>query len=228
MCDESGIAFVRSHVTRTEIEGKEIVEVGSLDVNGSVRPELERLEPLSYLGVDIASGPGVDELCDVTDLVKRYGESRFDVVIATELMEHVREWRGAITNMKRILRPGGTLVLTTRSHGFKLHGFPWDYWRYEPDDLRSIFSDFTNVEIERDPEAPGVFLKARKPSTEFREADLSGIALHSVARGGRTTDIGRRDEIMLRLRFARLRIRNAARSRLGSARRRLWDRRSSR
>lgn len=207
MCGHGVIDFVRDRLNRTDVEGCCVLEVGSLDVNGSVRPDIESLGPARYVGIDIVHGPRVDEICDVGQLVDRYGADSFDIVVSTELLEHVRDWKGAITNIKRVLRPGGIVIITTRSLGFPLHGYPWDYWRYEPDDLAAIFSDFVDVEIERDPEAPGVFIRARKPSDRRPETPLAGIALHSVACNGRTAQLSRFDDLQLRLRFARRRMR---------------------
>jgi hypothetical protein len=42
-----------------------------------------------------------------------------------------------------------------------------------------IFRDFEIIRLEADWDAPGVFLKARKPM-DWRSADLSGIALYSI------------------------------------------------
>jgi SAM-dependent methyltransferase len=207
VCGSGVIDFVRERLNRTEVEGRSVLEVGSLDVNGSVRPDVEALEPARYLGVDIAPGPRVDEICDVRHLVDRYGAESFDILVSTELLEHVRDWKRAITNMKRVLRPGGILVITTRSLGFPLHGYRWDYWRYEPEDFAVIFSDFDDVTIEQDPEAPGVFIKARKPLDRRPETPLDNIALHSVARNGRTAKLSMVDDLQLRLRFVRRRLR---------------------
>src|SRR5207247_2308266 len=61
MCHESCIDFVASRLSAEEIQGSDVLEVGSRDVNGSVRPVVERARPASYLGVDIEAGPGVGE-----------------------------------------------------------------------------------------------------------------------------------------------------------------------
>jgi SAM-dependent methyltransferase len=183
-----------------------VLEVGALEVNGSTRPVIEALAPASYVGVDIEPGPGVDVLCDVRELNERYGENVFDIVVSTELAEHVRDWRSAFANMKRVLRPGGTILITTRSRGFPIHGHPWDYWRYEPEDMERIFADFEILTIERDPEAPGVFVKARKPQDSFPFAQLEDIELFSVVSGRRTRHLGTWAGLMFRLRFVPTRI----------------------
>jgi len=206
MCNLSGIAFVRNQLSAPEVAGSRVLEVGALDVNGSVRPVIEQLGPASYLGVDIAPGPGVDELCDVTDLVNRYGEDTFDIVISTELVEHVEDWRAAFQNMKRVLRPGGTIVVTTRSRGFPIHGYPWDYWRYEPEDMERIFADYDELTTARDDEAPGVFIKARKPTHASADAPLGDVALFSVVAGKRTLRVRRSADLVFRLGFLPARL----------------------
>lgn len=201
MCNASCIGFVRAQLSSDDVRAKSVLEVGALDVNGSVRPVIEALEPASYIGVDIEWGPRVDELCDVTMLTERYGADTFDVVVSTELAEHVRDWRAAFTNMKRVLRPGGTILVTTRSRGFPVHGYPWDYWRYEQEDMEKIFADFDEVAIERDPEAPGVFVRARKPTAPVETASLADIDLFSVVEGKRTLEITAWADRLFRLRF---------------------------
>jgi SAM-dependent methyltransferase len=188
MCHASCIDFVASQLSADEIQGSDVLEVGSRDVNGSVRPVVERARPASYVGVDIEEGPGVDELCDATELVSRFGAEQFDVVLSTELLEHVRDWREAVTQMKEVLRPGGTLVITTRSRGFGVHAYPHDYWRYEPEDMQRIFGDLQIESLERDPTRPGVFMKAQKPPA-FEAAQLDDVALYSIIRQERALEV---------------------------------------
>lgn len=170
------------------IAGKKVLEAGSMDVNGSVRPLIEWHRPAEYIGVDIASGPGVDRICDVTALIDQFGPDRFDIVLATELMEHVRDWRTAVHNLKTVCKPGGTIILTTRSKGFPYHGYPFDFWRFETDDMKEIFRDCDIKKIEKDA-AKGVFLKAVKPDN-FVEQDLSGYELYSIVAGKKARELG--------------------------------------
>ena len=195
MCHRSVTAFFRAELTTPEIAGRRILEVGSRDVNGTVRPILISLGARDYVGVDLEPGPGVDRVCDVTHLASLFDEGSFEVVVSTEMLEHVRDWRSAVSNLKRVLAPGGLLVITTRSFGFPYHDYPGDFWRYELDDIRGLFGDFEILKLVADPGAPGVFLKARKPAG-FREVDTSSMGLFSVVRAERSRgDVGTEEEI---------------------------------
>ena len=183
MCNTTGIDFGARVLTAERIAGKDVIDVGALDVNGSLRPVVEPLGPARYLGVDIEMGPGVDEVVAAEGLVARYGRESFDVVITTEMVEHTRDWQTVMTNLKGILRPGGLLLLTTRSKGFRFHAYPYDFWRYEPSDLRAIFSDLDIITIEQDTDAPGVFMLASRPESFVEQRPT--VALWSIITGRR-------------------------------------------
>ena len=163
----SVLAFVASALTAADVAGKRVVETGALDVNGSAREAVERLGPASYLGTDVQDGPGVDLVCTVFDLPSALGLASADVVVSTEMLEHVQDWRAAIRAMVAVLAPGGVLVLTTRSMGFPYHHpYPGDYWRFSVRAMGSIVkaAGLDVVRCEPDvPEQPGVLMAARKP-----------------------------------------------------------------
>jgi SAM-dependent methyltransferase len=187
MCNIAVIEFFVENVEREEFEGKRVLEVGSKYVNGSVRPLIERfLKPKEYVGVDIEPGKFVDVVLPAERLVEHFGPESFDIVIATELLEHVQDWRLVVNNLKTVLRRGGRIYITTRSYGFPFHAYPYDFWRYEVEDLRRIFKDFEIIKLVRDHEAPGVLLKAGKPF-DYSPSDLQGIALYSMILGRRAT-----------------------------------------
>jgi predicted SAM-dependent methyltransferase len=193
VCNKDCISFVASEVQQPHVTGLDVLEVGARDVNGTVRPRIEAFKPRQYIGVDILDGPGVDMICDAEDLLDNFEEGSVDLLISTELMEHVRNWRTVLSNFKRVLRPGGHLMITTRSIGFHYHGFPFDYWRYQTSDMEHLFSDFEMVTLRKDRQHKGVFVYARKPKN-YEEVDLSEYRLYSVVSRRRVVEISARDQ----------------------------------
>lgn len=166
MCDSGCIDFGERVLDINDVYQKDVLEVGSLDMNGSLRTTITGLGPKSYIGVDLVPGDGVDKIVGVEDIVERFGRESFDIVVSTEMLEHVKDWRLAVTNMKEVLKPRGILIVTTRSFGCPKHDYPNDYWRFEVNDFKHIFNDMFIINLEKDPtnlsELPGVFIKAVK------------------------------------------------------------------
>lgn len=171
----SAMAFACSALTEADVRGKYVIEAGAYDVNGSVRPHVESLSPAKYIATDIRPGPGVDEVCSAEQLPVYW--SNADLVISTEMLEHAADWRAAVEGMIDVLKPGGVLVLTTRSAGFPLHGYPEDHWRFPVESMREILAaaalTVERCEPDPDPASPGVFAKARKPDGWSWPADTA-------------------------------------------------------
>lgn len=169
----SALAFACSALTAEDVAGKVVLEAGALNVNGSVRPHVEALGPALYMGTDMRPGPGVDYAIAAEDLgaLRAWagiGEPvPYDVVISTEMLEHAADWQAAMRGMIDVLAPGGVLVLTTRSEGFPLHGYPDDHWRFSVEAMGAIVKaaglDVERLEADPLPGHPGVFVRARKP-----------------------------------------------------------------
>ena len=160
----SVLDFARSALTADDVAGKRVIEAGSMDVNGSVRPYVESLGPASYIATDMRPGPGVDYVVNAGDLPEF---EVADVMISTEMLEHAADWQDAMRGMISALASGGVLVLTTRSAGFPLHGYPDDHHRFSVEAMGEILCA-AGLDVERleaDPQAghPGVFARARKP-----------------------------------------------------------------
>lgn len=88
-------------------ERGDVLEVGSLDINGSCRGLFP--EARSYLGIDVVPGRGVDEVADGAD----YDPGKtFDLVLCCEVLEHTAAADRIVSNALRLLTPGGRLVVT--------------------------------------------------------------------------------------------------------------------
>ncbi len=174
----SAYEFASTALTAEQVKGKRVVEVGAYDVNGSVREPVTALGPAKYLGTDERDGPGVDLPVLAERLPGVLGRDCAGIVIATEMLEHAIDWRGAVTGMVTILAPGGCLVLTTRSAGFPHHPHPVDCWRYSLEQMGAIAAacglEVLRLEPDPDPASPGVFLLARKPEKGWDGAGMAG------------------------------------------------------
>ncbi len=192
MCNKTCIDFGVANLKPEEIKDKDIIEIGSLDVNGSLRSHVAKYSPRKYIGVDIFEGPGVDVVCDAHDLLNRFPRESFDMVLSTEALEHVYDWRKVISNMKALLKPNGVLLITTRSIGDNYHGYPSDFWRYQIEDAQVIFGDLKIEKLEKDTFVPGIFVKAAKPAN-FQEKDLSQHKLYSILKFKRVLNVSQPD-----------------------------------
>jgi SAM-dependent methyltransferase len=99
-------------------EGSSVLEIGSSDINGSVRSFFSGAK--SYTGVDVAEGPGVDKVCQ-GQLID-YPTGTFDVVISCECMEHNPFWIETISNMFRMVKPAGLMIISCATIGRAEHG----------------------------------------------------------------------------------------------------------
>ena len=171
------LIVVNSFIDESEVHGKRILEAGARNVNGSVRSILEQYHPASYLGIDIEAGEGVDQIRNIYDLVSEFGKDSFDIVVCTETLEHVEDWRLGIQNLKGILKPEGIMIFSSPIPEVKYHGYPFDFWRYTEKDCRSIFQDMNIMNIQL--AVNTVILKMQKP-LNFKEAKLDHIELFSV------------------------------------------------
>ncbi len=197
MCTQSSLEWGKQNLIKKDVEGKRVIEVGSYDVNGNFRSIVAPLNPIEYVGTDMRSGPGVDIECPAESLVNRFGPESFDIVISTSTLEHIRNWKQVISNIKSICKLGGIVIITAPSN-FPFHAFPNDFWRYTPADFENIFSDFNLLVLEEDPKPPSlVYLKAQKPKS-FVENDLSDYRLYSIIAGKRIKEIHTRDFFTLR------------------------------
>jgi SAM-dependent methyltransferase len=96
--------------------GVSVFEIGSADINGSVR---NYFRSNRYVGVDLIPGPGVDLVAQGEDV--RLNQE-FDVAISTECFEHNPKYYETFENMVRHVRPGGLVLFTCATTGRPEHG----------------------------------------------------------------------------------------------------------
>lgn len=114
-----------------------------LDIGCSGGPYIKYFP--NRLGVDVKKTPVVDVVADAHDL-RVFPDEEFDGILCTEVLEHLHTPSVAIGEMHRVLKKGGTLLLTTRFI-FPLHDVPGDYYRFTRYGLEYLLKDFKIIEL---------------------------------------------------------------------------------
>jgi SAM-dependent methyltransferase len=112
----------------TEPAGR-ILDVGSRDVNGTLRPAAPK--HYEYVGIDLEEGSGVD-LVLRDPYAYPFPGKHFDAVVSTSTFEHDKFFWLTFLECCRVLSDRGFLYINTPSNG-SYHGYPHDYWRCYPD-----------------------------------------------------------------------------------------------
>lgn len=98
----------------------------------------------SFVGCDLRFGPGVDEVQDLHELALE--DASVGTALLFDTIEHVRNpWR-AMSELHRVLKPGGLLVMTSVWY-FPIHAYPDDYWRFTASAFRSLFERLETVSV---------------------------------------------------------------------------------
>ncbi len=84
---------------------------------------------------------------DIVDDTIRMEDESVDCVVLTEVLEHVYQPGKALSEIFRVLKPGGR-VIGTVPFVMNEHEIPWDFHRYTSYCLRNRFSD-AGFEIQR-------------------------------------------------------------------------------
>ena len=98
----------------------------------------------SYTSMDLVDTPIVDIVCDAEDMPVE--DCSYDLVLCTQVLEHCNNPQGIVDECHRVLKPGGSLIVTVPS-AYPVHGYPADNWRFMPDGLRHLLRAFSEVEV---------------------------------------------------------------------------------
>ena len=112
-----------------------IVEIGSQNVNGSIR---EVAPPSKYVGLDFQEAKGVDIV-----LQDAYSfplpDNYADIVVTSSCFEHSEMFWLTFLEGVRILKPRGLFYINAPSTG-DYHPYPVDCWRFYPDADKALLT----------------------------------------------------------------------------------------
>lgn len=123
MIDVGGTKYVKSGYFSLDRYGDQVLDITYLNVNKETSPDI------------LASAASMPLPND-----------EFDVVICSETIEHIEDPSTAISEIFRILKPGGAIVMTI-PFMFHVHSAPYDYQRWTESKIRREFQSL-NIEVQ--------------------------------------------------------------------------------
>lgn len=124
--------LVEQALKKIEMKDKTVIDIGSLDVNGTLK---EFFPESSYTGLDIVPGDNVDIVSE--ELYNYPVEAgSYDIVISSNTGEHIEDIFRWVKELARVAKEYVVLCLPTAGAGFHRH--PIDCWRVYPDGMKYL------------------------------------------------------------------------------------------
>jgi len=120
-----------------------ILEVGSrLENSKLLLRDLMVNEKWEFTGLDINAGRNVDVVSD--DPYKYpFDDDTFDIVISTNVLEHVQDMSRWIKEVARVSRD---VVWIVAPNTYREHG-KFDYWRIMPQGMKYLLNNIAGLEV---------------------------------------------------------------------------------
>ena len=112
-----------------------------------------------------------------------FSNESYSFMVCTEVLEHLHSPQIAIDEMERVMKSGGTLILTTR-FVFPIHDQPIDYFRFTKYGLQELFKNWNIVEIVPETKtfsALGALLQRTGFQTKLKGGKFTKAILYSLA-----------------------------------------------
>ena len=135
----------RRELFRNWIASLKLTNPTVLDVGGRIQPYRSLIADgqSRYVALDLSVGPLVDVVGDGQQLP--FAAETFHLVVCTQMLEYVPDPANVISEIRRVLKYGGFLLLSVPSV------FPrdaeHDRWRFLPAGIRQLLSEFASTEI---------------------------------------------------------------------------------
>jgi SAM-dependent methyltransferase len=92
-----------------------------------------------YVGTDYLSDRSHPDVISSAQQIP-FAANSFDTVVSTEVLEHVADPLQAMREMRRVLKPGGFLILSVPMY-WPRHEVPYDFFRYPYDGILHLLKE---------------------------------------------------------------------------------------
>lgn len=108
-----------------------VLDIGGLDINGSLRNTLTNDSKLIYTCMDMEQGKNVDIVCNAYEKFP-FDDGSFDYIVSTSCFEHDPCFWMTFREMCRVVKVGGYIYINAPTNG-PYHTAPGDNWRFYSD-----------------------------------------------------------------------------------------------
>lgn len=110
-----------------------------LDVGAGSLPNRKYFKNIRYLSQDIVQNKkgSIKYVCDINEGIAEIRSSTIDLILSTQVLEHIREPHKVFKEFNRLLMINGRVFLTTNMC-YEEHMIPYDYFRYTKYGLRYL------------------------------------------------------------------------------------------
>lgn len=128
--------FRKKYLSDKEQEQLQVLDLGSMDVNGSYRECFDNAS-WTYLGMDQSPGKNVDIVLSNPYAWREIKSAAIDVLVSGQAFEHIDFFWITALEIARVLKPGGWCCIIAPSSGAE-HKYPVDCWRFYPDGFSAL------------------------------------------------------------------------------------------
>jgi len=126
------------------LDGARILEIGSGRQDmGAEAYSFKPLFPGNEFVQSDANPAHGHLVVDVTDMAFA---DEWDLILCVSVLEHVPDFRTAVAEIHRSLKPGGRAAIVAPMC-FPYHDEPADYWRFTVHGVRHMLSGFASVDV---------------------------------------------------------------------------------
>lgn len=127
-CNILHFAWLNTHIIQKELK-RVLPQIKGkvLDIGCGDKPYKSWTNASEYVGLDVFESPDIDIVVGIEDPWP-IADNSFDCVISTQSLEHVTSFELFNSEIKRILKPGGALIITMPFIEQE-HATPYDFRR---------------------------------------------------------------------------------------------------
>lgn len=137
---ENVINFLNDSLKRYDKEGL-LLKIGPQNYGGA-----KNFKKITVQTLDIEKNANTTYIGDISKQNEFLKDNSFDIIVCTEVLEHVLNPFDAINEIYRILKKKGILLMSV-PFNFRIHGPLPDCWRFTEYGLRELLKKFEIKEI---------------------------------------------------------------------------------